>query len=465
MEKRGMTLVHAAPDWDHVHTDYASRTAPTGPSGLAESTDDWLTVHQQAPNGHLLHTGANQMLASLTTGQPLHLMHTTPYLDAIRATGELHGSAGCLVGALYCAPLTATSEGLRPHNLGAYLLQAKTHTKTLVFEVRPEAPAPAKGLNYLRLGAIHLDTYRAHRGFLTAAEDDHLRQAAGCRLRQTAGFLDLLLADARGERTTSTTAFFHQLAATVPHMPFLGYLYFEVLSEYLLLYSTSPETRAYAAVGEMNNSLYKKLAFTAVETMGRLFNLALFNPDHAQLTELIDRIDPALALGVAAYVRHRLPHLFACAALGPGKDAATVSFRYAGADFDALAAMAPYLAGQLVFREMRNLPRYPALFPVFEQAKATSVYAYWNRQDIAVPFNGVLPKGEIGLNLAFPRASCTAWVAETCERGLLHPTEQLNLLPVPRLADLRGTALGRASFPRPADPSASPELTAASPAA
>ncbi|MFE9846561.1 hypothetical protein [Streptomyces goshikiensis] len=444
--------MHDLTPWDHVHTDYSAPAAPAGPRGLAESTDDWLAAHHQAPNGHLLLTGANQMLTTLTGGRPVHLMHTTPMLDAIRATGELHGSAGCLVGALYCAPLTPTSQGLRPHNLGAYLLQTKTDTKTLVLEVRPATPGPAKGLNYLRLGGIHLDTYRAHRVFLTPEEDDHLRQSAVARLRAAAGFLDVLLADARGERTTSTTVFFHRLAATVPTMPFLGYLYFEVLSEYLLLHSATPETKAYAAEGEMNNRLYKQLAFSAVTTMGRLFDLALFNPDRAQLTELIDRIEPALALGAAPYVRRRLPHLFACAALGPGSDVAGVSFRSAGADFDTLADAAPLLAGQLVFREMRTLPRYPALFPVFEQAKATSVYAYWNRQEIAVPFNGVLPKGEIGLNLAFPRARVFVWVAETCERGLLHPTEELNLLPVPRLADLRGTALGRAAFPAPHHP-------------
>ncbi|MEU6331542.1 hypothetical protein ABZ851_30325 [Streptomyces sp. NPDC047049] len=442
--------MHAAPDgWDHVHTDFGARTAPPGPAGLAESADDWLTAHRRAPNGHLLEVSDNAMLASLTSGRPVHLMHTTLALDAIRATGELHGAAGCLVGALYCAPLTETTDGLRPHNLGSYLLETKTDTKTVVLEICPEQPAPAKGLNYLRLGGIHLDTYQDHRSFLTAAEDHQLQQTAVRRVRETAGFLDLLLAEARGTHTTSLTAFFNQLAAAVESFPFLGYLYFEVLCEYLLLHSTKPTTKAYAAAGEMNNRLYKQLAFAAVDTMGRLFDLALFNPDHAQLTELIGRIEPSLALGAPAYTRRRLPHLFACAALDPGSDVTAVAFRDATGDFDSLAAAAPHLAGQLVFREMRTLPRYPALFPVFEQAKATSVYDYWNRQEIAAPFNGVLPKGEIGLNLAFPRAACTAWVAETCERGLLHPTEQLDLLPIPRLADLRGTALGRAAFPGP----------------
>ncbi|MEV7959058.1 hypothetical protein ACIO6T_39255 [Streptomyces sp. NPDC087532] len=442
--------MHDAPaGWDYVHADYGARTAPPGPSGLAQTPADWLAAHRNTPNGHLLDVNDNTMLATLTSGRPIHLMHTTLALDAIRASGELHGAAGCLVGALYCAPLTATTSGLRPHNLGAYLLETKPDTKALVFEIRPDQPAPAKGLNYLRLGGIHLDTYQQLRGFLTAAEDHRLRQAAVQRVRETAGFLDLLLADARGARTTSPTAFFYQLAAAVKRFPFLGYLYFEVLSEYLLLHSTDPETKAYAQAGEMNNRLYKQLAFAANDTMGRLFNLALFNPNHAQLTEMIGRIEPGLALGAPAYTRRRLPHLFACAALGPSRNVTTVAFRDAAADFDSLAAAAPHLAGQLVFREMRTLPRYPALFPVFEQAKASSVYDYWNREGIAAPFNGVMPKGEIGLNLAYPRATFTAWVAETCERGLLHPTEQLDLLPVPRLADLRETALGRAAFPSP----------------
>ncbi|MEC4020699.1 hypothetical protein [Streptomyces sp. H27-D2] len=37
---------------------------------------------------------------------PSRLMHTTTALDAIRASGQLYGSSGCLLAALYCAPLT-----------------------------------------------------------------------------------------------------------------------------------------------------------------------------------------------------------------------------------------------------------------------------------------------------------------------------------------------------------------------
>ncbi|RLU82506.1 hypothetical protein CTZ27_29685 [Streptomyces griseocarneus] len=444
--------------WDYVHTDYAThaRTPRPGPTGLAASADQWRAhLEDDTPNGGLLR--GNAMLRTLTSGRPVHLMHTTRALDAIRASGELYGAAGCLVGALYGAPLTPAATGLRPHNLGAYLLETKTDTRTLVFEVTPEQPAPAKGLDYLRLGGIHLATYQRHRSFLTDAEDTRLRAAAVAKVRAAAGFLDLLLAGARGT-TMADAPFLNQLSSAVPRFPLLGYLYFEVLSEYLLLHSTSPATRAYAELGEMNNRLYKQLAFNAVASMDRLFDLARFAPGHDALTDLIGRIEPGLAPGAAAYTRRRLPHLFACVALGPSQDAAAVTFRDAAATFDTLADAAPHLAGQLVFRDMRTLPRYPALFTVFEQAKATSVYDYWNREHIAVPFNGFLPKGEVGINLGSPSARCTAWVAETCERGLLHPREQLDLTLVPRLTDLRGTALGRAAFPLPPAHSATPPV-------
>ncbi|GAA3386407.1 hypothetical protein [Streptomyces racemochromogenes] len=436
-------------EWDYVHTDFATHTAAPGPSGLAETPADWLAQHRAAPNGHLLDISGNAMLQTITSGRPIHLMHTTRALDVIRATGELYGAAGCLVGALYCAPLTETAPGLRPHNLGSYLLDTKKERATLVFEIAPEQGAPAKGLDYLRLGGIHLRTYQMHRHFLTGPEDERLRQEAVRRVRAAAGFLDCLLAEAHGLGAMSQRAFFGYLAEAVEQCPFLGYLYFEVLTEYLLLHSAAPATKAYAEAGEMNNHLYKDLAFSAVATMGRLFDLALFNPDHAQLTELIGRIDPSLTRGATAYARLRLPHLFACAALGPDRDVTTATFREMADDFDALATAAPHLAGQLIFREMRKLPRYPALYAVFEQAKASEAYGYWNREQIAAPFNAVLPKGEIGLNLAFPHATLTAWVAEQGDDGLLHPTEQLSLVPVPRLMDLRGTALGLAAFPAP----------------
>ncbi|GAA0367314.1 hypothetical protein NE235_03245 [Actinoallomurus spadix] len=444
-----------APDpdsvWEDAHTDYGPhRRLRAAPSGLAVSDIEWCSHLQETPNGWLLHAGC--LLETLVSGQPIYLMHTTTYLEAIRASGQLYQAAGCLVGALYCAPLTREPTGLRPHNLGSWLLETKPRARTIVFEVTPGRPVPAKGIDYLRLGGVHLRTYMDHRAFLTAAEDDQLCRAAVERVRRAAGFLDVLLAGACGTYTPEAQ-FLDQLAAAVPIVPFLGYLYFEVVAEYLMLHSISPQTKAYAQVGEMNNRLYKQLAFAAVDTMGHLFDLALFRPAHDRLRDLIWQIETGLVAGAADYIRRRLSHLFACVALAPSQDAASVSFR--DATFDALAQTAPGLLGQMVFRQLRTSLRYPQLFPIFEQAKATAASAYWNTHGIPTPFNGVTPKGEIGLNLAWPTGA-RAWVAEACQQGLLHPTGELTLTFVPRLADLRETALGRARFAVTAAPSSIP---------
>ncbi|MFE2917055.1 hypothetical protein [Kitasatospora indigofera] len=104
---------------------------------------------------------------------------------------------------------------------------------------------------------------------------------------------------------------------------------------------------------------------------------------------------------------------------------------------------APHLLGQLIFREMRIIDRYPQLYLAFEQAKALQAWAYWNTEGIPTPFNGTIPKGEIGTNTAYPRSGCTVWTAETCERGLLHPVDQLDVAFFPRLAELSMTAMRR----------------------
>ncbi|MGV9263543.1 hypothetical protein ACWDRR_02635 [Kitasatospora sp. NPDC003701] len=426
-------------EWDDAHTDHTTSPARQGPSGLIETEADWRGyLEHETPNGWLLR--ANAMAETLVSGRPIHLMHTTVALDAIRASGHLYASTGCLVAALYCAPLTPEPAGLRPHNLGSYLLETKRHTRTLVFEITPDAPIPPKGIDYLRLGAVHLRTYLTHRNFLTEHEDTQLRRAVMNRVRAAAPFLDLLLANAFG-KPTPDVEFMDRLAVAVPSLPFLGYLYFEVLSEYLMLHSAAPETKAHAELGEMSNRLYKRLAFSAVQGMERLFDLSRFSPGHDRLRELLGQIEPGLVRGAAPYLRRRLSHLFACVALAGFQDAPSVSFH--GTDFDALSVTAPGLLGQLVFREMRVIDRYPQLYSCFEQAKALEAWSYWNTEGIPTPFNGTIPKGEIGINPAYPRAGCTVWVAERCERGLLHPVEQLEVALVPRLADLGMTAMRR----------------------
>ncbi|GAA1400258.1 hypothetical protein GCM10009639_41040 [Kitasatospora putterlickiae] len=422
------------PAWDHAHTTAAS--ARPVPGGLADTDADWRRRLEQTPNGHLLRD--NAMLRSLASGTPVHLLHLTRSLDAIRSSGQLLASTGCLVGAVYGSPLTPEPGGaLRPHNLGAHLLasrdtlDSRRGSTPLVIEIAPDGPKPAAGLDYLRLGPVHLRTYEAHRHALTPAEHEHVMGSVTDRVHVAAPFLDTLLHNACG-RPSPDRPFVDALAVAILAVPYLGYLYFETVAEYLMLYSTGPATKKLAARGEMNNHLYKDLAFSAASGMDTLFDLGRFHPGHGRLLDLLGRIEPALAPGAAAYVRRRLSHTFAATCLAPGQDATTATFRQA--DPNKLATMAPGLLGQLLFREVRLLDRYPQLYHVFERAKAMEAWAYWNARGIVTPFNDTCgPKGEVGLNPAVPRARVTVWTAATCERGLLHPLEQVDAAPAPRL--------------------------------
>lgn len=422
-------------DWDYAHTDYGALPGHREPTGLTDTDADWHQRLEETPNGRLLRD--NAMLRSLTAGTPIHLLHLTRDLAAVRASGHLFASTGCLVAAVYGSPLTPEPGGaLRPHNLGSYLLDSRSslasrsNSTPLVVEVTPTGPMPLKGLDYLRLGGIHLQAYREWRHVLTDAEDTLVLRSVADRVRVAAPFLDTLLRNAGGEETPDEP-FIDALAAAILVFPYLGYLYFETMAEYLMLHSTSRATREYADRGEMNNFLYKDLAFSAVDGMGTLFDLGRFHPDHARLLDLVGRIEPGLASPVTRYVRRRLSHLFAVTALTPCQDASDFTFREA--DLGMLAETAPHLLGQLIFREIRLLDRYPQLYHCFEQAKALQAWAYWNEEGIPTPFNGVSPKGEVGINPAYPNARCTVWTAESCERGLLHPIEQVAAAPAPRL--------------------------------
>ncbi|MFF2042795.1 hypothetical protein ACFVVX_20425 [Kitasatospora sp. NPDC058170] len=104
-------------DWHHAHTDYDGPPVHPAPVGLAETEADWCQRLEQTPNGRLLRD--NAMLRTLTGHAPMYLLHLTRSLDAVRASGQLLASTGCLVGAVYGSPLTPVpGGGLRPHNLG-----------------------------------------------------------------------------------------------------------------------------------------------------------------------------------------------------------------------------------------------------------------------------------------------------------------------------------------------------------
>ncbi|MFJ8040497.1 hypothetical protein ACIRBX_08340 [Kitasatospora sp. NPDC096147] len=457
-----MDFTDSYESWADAHAFFGTSLVPATPN-----PDDPLGIQKVAwtdrlslgtPNGHLLRR--NALFDSLATGGKLHLLHVTHALEKINQDGVLYPSGGCLVGSIYCAPLTATNHGFRPHNLGSYILDREApaflakigrpdHRPTpLVFELDlpPQAYQGLAGVDYLRLGSIHLAIYTHLEYLLSKAERHQLRETVVSRVKNSTAFLATAAAIAYQGATVAPVDFLRQLDATIPRLPILGYLFFEALSEYAMLHSTSPRTRRLAELGEFNNWLYKELLFAVPGMIGR-FDLAKFHvPDLADTLVKVDStLDPTAA---AAYLTDRISHLVAARLFTPGQ--MPDRWRHTKWEFDSLATQLGPLLGHLIHRELRTFGRSPDFYFYFDQVKALQAWNYWNHLDIPVPFNGTIPKGEIGINPAYPDLQYRVWRADADEAGNLHPTEQLELTVAPRLVDLRSTLMRNNQWSQPA---------------
>ncbi|BBA99011.1 hypothetical protein RVR_5460 [Actinacidiphila reveromycinica] len=442
--------------WADAHVSYSSPVGP-GVAGrsdpLAEQTEAWrIRLTQEAPNGGLL--ADNAMFEALRGGDTLHLLHVTSSFDRIAQNGTLRPSGGCLVGSLYCAPLTLTPDGLRMHNLAEYVLTTEVPASVARSSLpgRPTTPlvlevtVPRRGhrgltgIDYLRLGSIHLRNYRDLENLLGPKERCELREAVVSRVRNSTDFLSLATSIALNPDPTEHAAFPRLLSETIPRIPVLGYVYFEALSEYLMLYSRSHHTRQLAGLGEFNNWLYKRVLFEGFPGTAGHFDLARFRPSFALLEQLLGQIDPTIDSAHArAHLTTRISYLVATRFLGPAWS--IDHWHRARWDFDHAAESFGPLLGHLIHRELRRFRRYPDFYHFFDEYKAVQAWNYWNHMDISLPFNGTMPKGEIGINPAYPDLGYRVWRAELGDDGLLHPVEEVALRLTPRLIDTRHTLM------------------------
>lgn len=455
LDARNTPDLHAM--WADAHVSYSS---PTGPGSacpsdpLAEQTAAWhARLTETAPNGALL--VQNSMFDALRNADTLHLLHVTWSVEQLVRHGTLRPSGGCLVGSLYCAPLTPTAKGLRMHNLADYILTKEApaavarsplvgRTATpLVLEITlpRHTYRGLTGIDYLRLGTIHLRNHLDREFLLGREERNHLREAVVCRVKNSADFLALAAAIAFTSEPAEHKAFPRLFSETIPRLPVLGYIYFEALSEYLMLHSRSAQTRRLAERGEFNNRLSKQLVFKGFPGTTGHFDLARFRPDFSRLEELLARIDPTVEASHArAYLTARISYLTAARLLGTEAMAAEQRHRIRW-NFDHAAEFFGPLLGHLIHRELRRFQRYPDFYRFYDQEKAFQAWNYWNQMDMALPFNGTFPKGEIGVNPACPDLRYRVWKAELGDDRLLHTIEELPLRLTPRLVGTQHTLM------------------------
>ena len=207
-----------------------------------------------------------------------------------------------------------------------------------------------------------------------------------------------------------------------------------------MLHSTSEHTRQLADLGEFNNWLYKEMLFLSFPNMAGRFDLAQFRPSPRKLESLLTQIDSTIDLVRArSYLAERISYFVAARLFTPGQ--VPEAWHHTRWEFDTLAAQFGPLLGHLIHRELRTFGRYPDFYFYFDQHKALQAWNYWNHMDIVTPFNGTIPKGEIGINPAYPELSYRIWRAEHDGEHHVHPVEELHLTVAPRLVDIKYTLM------------------------
>lgn len=441
----------------HVFYNMYDHEVGAGASREIKIEHEWrLKAIKEAPNGRLL--VENSFFKSLSKSSKIYLLHITPNLDQIKESGSLYSSGGCLIGGVYAIPIFKEGDIFRVHNLGRYIIeeeaprasymQNKAKPNVLIIELTLPANSHNNliGIDYIRLGDLHLNIYRELEYLLSFSERLKLQNVILNRIKRSLSYLNLANCRYACEKEIDPYLFFDNFIPSIEHLPILGYMYFEVVSEYLMLYADSEEAKRAYDLGEFDNYTYKNMMFELLPDLLTGRSLGTFCPsvkllsDYIEQKKIISHFDER---DMVRYLADRLIFLSNSRLLN--EPSSLVEWDNIKWDFDTLTTIASPLLGHLVHREFRNFGRYPDFYFYFDQFKALQIWNYWNHMDVAVPFNGFFPKGESGINPACPHLKYQVFLGKNIgDRGgnlYVEPGCNLKIKIIPRLVNIKYTTM------------------------
>jgi len=447
-------MVNKVELWSLAHTNYEAlqeRLLYANPS--FESDIGWTRYFiDKTPNGSLL---KENVLYDILSNKKIYLAHITRNYDKIKKSGRLFASSGCLVGSIYCTPVIKKGRKLRLHNLGEYIYfkeapmfsEDKKNITLLLIELDLSS-APANhlvGINYLKLGFVHFSAFSELNYLLSHEELIRLKNSVVKSIRKASKLLSIV-AEFSPERISCNFRRFYKLyQQVIPELPILGYFLFEVLCEYIAFFQVGDKVDYYRHQGELYAPNFKDLIFTLRPGLTNSFNLGLFSPNFENIVDYLKNIPiQKNKCSLEEYLARRLHYLIMSLFYNKVNiDDKTVNLFWKNAewDFKYLQRGILPLMGHTIHRLLRNMHRYPNFYFYFDQYKALQVWNYWNHNDIILPYNAVLPKGEVGLNPAYPYLKYRIFKGRVWkEKGNSYVTaeKQLEISIEPRLAELDG---------------------------
>lgn len=406
---------------------------------------------QNSLNGKLLTD--NSFFHCLKTDKKIYLAHTTPNLKDVLQNNNFHSSGGCLVGAIYCTPLVKDGGGLRMHNLGKYIFEKEAprllnsdkpnSLGIIVFEIdlRNATKNNLIGIDYLRLGKIHFNIYKELEYLLSSKERHDLEEISISRIRRSLEYLSLCNKAYYLDNRINPHDFFKLFIETIEYLPILGYFYFEVLAEYIMLYQNNNQSLNCKTLGEFYSPSYKNLVPNQYPKLPANFSLRQFKPSLNTLIAYLKNNNIFSKLDVnhlLAYITDRI--IFLTNARLLSQESELINWNRFRWDFENLSNNATPIVGHIIHRELRSFGRYPNFYFYFDQYKALQIWNYWNHMDIAIPFNGIMPKGEVGINPAYTDLKYkvyTCKVKRNLKSTYLEPDKQVMIKIEPKLVNLK----------------------------
>ncbi|MEK7078118.1 MAG: hypothetical protein AAB911_00975 [Patescibacteria group bacterium] len=457
-------MINKAEFWSiaHVNYDTIQEKLPYVEQSF-DSDLGWLRYFiDETPNGTILQ---KNVLYDTARNHKVYLAHITRSFDSIQESGKILSSSGCLVGSIYCTPIIQEGTKLRLHNLGEYIFSkeapkfSENKKDVALLLVELEFPHSSSihpvGIDYLKLGQVHFSVFSELSYLLSHDELMELKNTAVDSIRRASNLLTIIAEFSTESITHNFQKFYKSYQQAITELPILGYFLFEVLCEYIALFQKGDEVDRYHQLGELYCPNFKNLIFSLCPDLTRSFNLGLFNPDFEDVKKYFKTIQitqESTGNSFENYLVRRLCYLISSRFYHDisGNHNTIKSFwSNIEWDFDYLQHQLTPLFGHTIHRLLRNMHRYPNFYFYFDQYKALQVWNYWNRTDIALPYNAVLPKGEIGINPANPYLKYRVFATKIwSENGYSYITteKELPLIIEPRLAELNILFMRKKSY-------------------
>ena len=441
-------------EWADIHIFYD--TYHHKPDSGSATKDKLEYEHKQfvlkdAPNAQLF--TKNSFIDQMRKSKKLYWAHTTSNLKNIMEYKQLYASSGCMIGGVYCTPLfPEKNNSFRMHNLGSYIHKhevkkfldpgAPSDIQTLIIETEIDDAAKNNivGVDYLRLGELHYHIYKDLEYLLSEQERAELHNLIIAQIRRSLGFLNLCLQSLKNNTDANSKSIVDEMISNIPNLPILGYIYFESVIEYILLHQDNEQAKKFHKIGELYNPTYKNLIFDICPALSQGESLGSFTPSFQEIVKYIKAKKIFKKFDTEHFKNYLAKKVSYLVVLRLYKDPEKIFSKPTKFDRKELENHFKPLIGHLIYRGLRNFGRYPHFYYYYDQIKALCVWNYWNNINLATPFNGIIPKGEVGLNPAYPHLKYRIYTSKLVTKNgfdYLVIDKEIDLKITPRLVDLK----------------------------